>query len=318
MTTTTDRWAARPVDPYCHEAFLYSDPGEYADAMAAFIRAGLKRGEPALVVVPEEKGERIRAALGADAVGVRIEDMADVGANPARIIPAWRQFAVDNRGRRIRGIGEPVYPERAPDELFETFLHENLLNVALPDNTPLWLICPYDTRSLAAEVIAEALRSHPVVSDRAGHQPSQRYNCAPFDYLAEPLPPAPADATQLIFTAESLADVRRFVSARAMRVAMDGARIRDLVLAVNEVATNSVRHGGGAGTLRTWTEQHTVLCEVTDSGYIRDPLVGRWRPHEARESGFGVWIANQLCDLVQIRTSPRGTTVRLHMSLHHA
>ena len=29
--------------------------------------------------------------------------------------------------------------------------------------------------------------------------------------------------------------------------------------------------------------------------------------------GYGLWLANQLCDLVQIRSLPAGTAVRLHM-----
>ena len=32
-------------------------------------------------------------------------------------------------------------------------------------------------------------------------------------------------------------------------------------------------------------------------------------------TGRGLWLANQLCNLVQIRSSPEGTTVRLHMRL---
>jgi hypothetical protein len=33
------------------------------------------------------------------------------------------------------------------------------------------------------------------------------------------------------------------------------------------------------------------------------------------EGGRGVWLANQLCDLVQIRSAPRSTQVRLHITL---
>jgi hypothetical protein len=54
-----------------------------------------------------------------------------------------------------------------------------------------------------------------------------------------------------------------------------------------------------------------VTCEVRDSGFIAEPLVGRFRPSAAVEGGHGVWLANQLCDLVQVRSSRAGTTVRL-------
>lgn len=86
-----------------------------------------------------------------------------------------------------------------------------------------------------------------------------------------------------------------------------------LLVAVSEVVSNSLIHGGGAGLLRLWTTDATVVCEVRDRGWIREPLVGRARPVRDRENGRGVWIVNQLCDLVQLRSSPAGTVVRMHM-----
>jgi anti-sigma regulatory factor (Ser/Thr protein kinase) len=91
------------------------------------------------------------------------------------------------------------------------------------------------------------------------------------------------------------------------------ARAGDLVLIVNEVATNSVRHGGGSGVLRVWEESSWLICEVSDAGRIEDPLVGREKPWAGSGSGFGLWLANQLCDLVQIRTFASGSVVRLHV-----
>jgi anti-sigma regulatory factor (Ser/Thr protein kinase) len=72
-------------------------------------------------------------------------------------------------------------------------------------------------------------------------------------------------------------------------------------------------HGGGAGTLRLWREGGSLLAEVEDQGWIEEQLVGRLRPDIRREGGRGLWLANQLCDLVQIRSGERGTVVRLHV-----
>lgn len=58
---------------------------------------------------------------------------------------------------------------------------------------------------------------------------------------------------------------------------------------------------------------HRVVCDVSDRGWIRQPLAGRARPSVDLESGRGLWMVNQLCDLVQLRSSPAGTVVRLHM-----
>jgi anti-sigma regulatory factor (Ser/Thr protein kinase) len=57
------------------------------------------------------------------------------------------------------------------------------------------------------------------------------------------------------------------------------------------------------------------VVEVEDEGLIEEPLVGRIRPDHTQLSGRGLWLANQLCDLVQIRSGMHGTTVRLHAAL---
>jgi anti-sigma regulatory factor (Ser/Thr protein kinase) len=108
--------------------------------------------------------------------------------------------------------------------------------------------------------------------------------------------------------------VRAFVTERA-RPVLDRMRQVDLVLAVNELATNTIRHGGGRGTLRTWREPDTLLVEVLDRGFIEDPLAGRERPPDLTGGGRGLWLVNHLCDLVQVRSSHGGSVVRLHMSM---
>jgi len=84
------------------------------------------------------------------------------------------------------------------------------------------------------------------------------------------------------------------------------------VAAVNEVATNSITHGGGEGNFKIWRESDALICEIRDKGRFDKPLGDRERPATS-SSPRGLWLANQLCDLVQIRTLPDGTVVRLHM-----
>ena len=86
------------------------------------------------------------------------------------------------------------------------------------------------------------------------------------------------------------------------------------MLAVNEIATNSVRHGGGRGVLRMWATTATAFAEVADQGRIDEPLAGRRPPVSPQENGVGLWLVNQLCDLVQVRSFPTGSVVRMHMS----
>jgi anti-sigma regulatory factor (Ser/Thr protein kinase) len=111
-----------------------------------------------------------------------------------------------------------------------------------------------------------------------------------------------------------LAVVRALVELRASEAGLTSARVGDVVLAVNELAANSLRHGAGHGTLRMWSEPGTLVCEVRDQGAIDEPLIGRVRPASQPDAGRGLWMVNQLCELVQIRTShSTGTVVRVHV-----
>ena len=130
-----------------------------------------------------------------------------------------------------------------------------------------------------------------------------------------PLPAPAAQPQETVFDADGLWLIRRLVGDVAAAAQLDERRVRDLTLAANEVASNSVLHAGGGGRLRIWCEGETLMCEVNDAGYIDQPLAGRQLPCPGDTTGRGLWLANQLCNLVQIRSSPDGTTVRLHMRL---
>jgi anti-sigma regulatory factor (Ser/Thr protein kinase) len=122
------------------------------------------------------------------------------------------------------------------------------------------------------------------------------------------------DAVELRFTARELRDVRRSVSSYA-ESSLGKTRTDELVLAVNELATNSVRHGGGVGTLRIWTEPDALVCEIHDTGNIADPHAGLTPPTPHQPSGRGLWVVRQLVDLMRIRSTSTGTVVRVQMRL---
>jgi anti-sigma regulatory factor (Ser/Thr protein kinase) len=302
------------VGPFRHEALLYEGLDDFVVQTAAFLREGILADEASLVVVAAHKIAALREELGDLADAVCFADMAEVGANPGRIIPAWQDF-VSSQGAAVpglRGIGEPIWAERSPVELTECQRHEALLNVAFAGSPTFWLACPYDLASLDESVINEATRSHPFVA--AG--PSGCFGVHDgLEIFAGELPPPPGWALQLEFGDGPLGDVRAFVYDRAGVTGLDGARLADLMVAVTELASNTVRHGGGRGTLRVWEEEGRLVCDVRDRGRITDPMVGRRRPTLERRDGRGLWLVQQLCDLVQIRSGDAGTTVRIHMGL---
>ena len=297
----------RPTPCYRHEALLYSGPDEFLAGTLPFLHDAVAAREPALVVLAAAKIELLREALEADAERILFADMDEVGANPARIIPAWQAFVSGHSGgpTRLRGIGEPIWAERSPAALSECQRHEALLNVCFADRD-LWLLCPYDTTALTAAVIAEARRNHRFVSDGgleglSATYPGAEALAAPFD---EPLTEPPLDAAQLRIEQHALHVIRALISGHATRGGLAEGRAADLVFAVHEIVANTVRHGGGEGTLTMWREGEAVVCEVRDRGRIEDPLAGRVEPPAGALGGRGLWLANQLCELVRSVRSP--------------
>jgi anti-sigma regulatory factor (Ser/Thr protein kinase) len=298
-----------------HKALFYEGIDGFMASMLPFVRDGVAGGEPVMVAVDEQKIGLLKEGLGSDAGAVQFVEMCGLGRNPGCIIPAWRDFVEANPGKRLRGIGEPVWAGRRPDEIEECHQHEALLNVAFDDG-PAWsLVCPYDAAALPAEVLDAARRTHPIVGEHGVTQRSTVYDNPRIDPLGGELPPPPARREELAFTIKELATVRAMVSAWAQVAGLSRNRTADLVLAVNELAANSVRHGGGRGVLRSWRTPDSFVCEVRDCGRIDNPLAGRSLPEDTRRSGRGLWLVNQLCDLVQLRSLHDGCAVRVHVGL---
>lgn len=295
-----------------HQALIYEGAEEYLAGTMPFVYEALIAGEPLLIAVAEAKGELIAGELGPDADRVLFLDMQKVGHNPASIIPLWRDFVDDHEGLPVRGIGEPAWAARSQAALEECHCHEGLLNVAFAPASEWSLLCPYDAESLGEEVLARVDLAHTHVSRRGRIEESDRFEAEP-DCLVGELPPPRSRPDVLDFGIAGLSEVRHRVAAAAERTGLDPRGVADLVTAASELAANSVIHGGGRGTLRLWCEGDHLLAEVEDRGLIEEPLVGRLRPTISQEGGRGLWLANQLCDLVQIRSGERGTTVRLHI-----
>ena len=129
-----------------------------------------------------------------------------------------------------------------------------------------------------------------------------------------PLPSPTNDAMYHMYRSD-LSQVRALVLKQAREAGLAEGRANDLVLAVSEVAANTLRHTQSSGTLAIWHDEDEVVCEIHDEGTIADPLVGQRRPAPDANGGHGLWIVRQVCDLVELTSDASGTTVRMHMSL---
>ena len=291
------------VSAFRHEALFYEGDPDFLTRTVPFIEAGIAQGDAVLVAVPEPRLSALQTTLPTSTDAVTFADMSLVGRNPGRLISLWDDFVRSQSGRpgAIRGVGEPVWGGRTEDEIVECEIHDQLLDLAFSHFDDLHFICAYDSASLTADIVSRATvaHDHPLTGS---------------DLLSTPMRPAPTGAYRRPFHAVDIRAVRHDLADLGRYLGLSASQSEDLVLAANEIVTNSVRHGGGEGTLLAWVDGDWVVCEISDRGQITDPLVGRRRPPTDKEGGRGLWLAHQLCDLVQVRSDRGGTVVRLRMA----
>ncbi|MFG2729253.1 anti-sigma factor RsbA family regulatory protein [Streptomyces canus] len=303
---------AETAGPFLHPALFYRDEREYLAGVVPFVRKALAAGEPVAVAVPTENLRLLKAEIGAGEA-VRFLDMREAGRNPGRIIPGVLRAFADAQppGTRVRIVGEPIWAGRTATEYPACVQHEALINAAF-QGRPVTILCPYDTRRLDPQAVADAYATHPVVVDAGSgrEEESARYDFeAVHARYNAPLPQAP-DVPAHAFVADVLGEIRHFATDAAARFGLVRPRLDDLALAVAELTTNSVVHGGGSGLLRVWAEDGHVVCEVRDRGHLTDLLAGRRPPSRGQHGGRGLLIVNLVADLVRVHTGPEGSMVR--------
>jgi hypothetical protein len=309
----TQRGPLRSQQSYRHEALLWHTADDFTEALVGFVGEGLEAGEPVMVAVTPEHTAWLQEALGESAAReVTFVDMTSLGRNPARIIPAWREFVDEGSTGRgpVRGIGEPIWPGRHAEELLECQLHEALLNVAIEPATPLWLICPYDAASLDPEVLTEAQRSHPVMVEAGSHRGSAHYAGRPHaDALFGAGLSEPRGQPQVaVYTADTIHRLIAYAKLELWITGLSAEQASQLAAATELLARGSLHRGSAEVAIRIWSDPDAVVCEVTDDAPVTDPLHGRSLPADEHE---GLWQVNQACDLVQLRSAEGRTTVRI-------
>jgi hypothetical protein len=296
-----------------HLALYYGSDDEFVESVAAFVREGLDAGESVMVAVPGRKVEMLREHAGTGAGDVSWFDMAELGRNPARIIPAIRGFIDANPGRTARMVGEPIWRGRSDSETVEGTHHEALINLAFAD-ADVTILCPYDL-ALSGDTLCESHRTHPLLVEGGRRTTSESYSA---DAVAEvgydALAPAPVSA-ETFAPSHDLPAFRAALLERLEGIPISADRRMDMLVAVNEAAGNALRHTGQPAQVRLWLENGCLVCEVAGGGHVQDPLAGRRAPLPTAESGRGLWMINQLCDLSQLRSDGSGTTLRLHMAI---
>ena len=157
-----------------HLALFYHGRGEYLAVLADFIQASQARGDAVFVAVPKMNAQLVHQEFGVNSAHMDLVDMAELGRNPARIIPALQAYAGKHDGRHVCCIGEPIWPGRTAAEMREAIRHEALINLAFRDS-PVTFVCPYDSAGLPGWVIVDAASTHPAVIKNRREIASARY-----------------------------------------------------------------------------------------------------------------------------------------------
>lgn len=306
------------ANPFSHPAVFYRGLTDYLTAVVPFLADGLTAGEPVAVAVPGRNLRALRAELAAQAgelsEGVHWVDMTKAGRNPGRIIPGvLRAFADQHDGRPVRIVGEPIWPGRSDEEYPACAQHEALINSAFLGRSAT-ILCPYDALGLKPVVLADAEATHPVLVDGGVWTSSPAYEPESILTTYNMAMAEPVGAEVLAVRRGDIPVAREVAAAVAARAGLAAERVADVGLVANELATNSVEHGGGSGTLRTWLTDNAVVCEISDTGRLADPLAGRLPAAPAQLRGRGLLIVNHLADLVRTHTGAHGTTIRAYFN----
>ncbi|GGL46706.1 sensor histidine kinase [Planomonospora parontospora] len=310
---TTDR-----LTGLIHHALIYDSDQAFLDTTTGFCLDGLENDDAVLAVTTPANIALLRDSLGTAARHVEFTDAAAWYATPGRTLAAYHRY-VDRHSashRRTRIIGEPVWHGRDPAQTLEWTRYESVINRAFADS-PAWIICPYDTRTLPAAIVEDARRTHPHLATGPRTHPSALYTDPElFEDTRNHRLTDHGHGASMHFDSD-LSKVRTFVTTQAATLGISDDDTELLVFAVNEVATNAVQHGGGTGEIRLHRHEGKIICDIGDPGHLTGGFAG-YLPPTGPHHGQGLWVVRQLCDLVEIHTRRPGTVVRLHLTLTSA
>jgi anti-sigma regulatory factor (Ser/Thr protein kinase) len=311
MGTAAERTTPPRPDGAWHEAVPYSSAAHLVERLAPRVAAAVSVGDPVVAVLDEPTCARLRHALGSDSAEVDFQDPFEVHRVPAFTVAVrWARTSrrITNPGGRALVVNQQMDLDRGPHHWARLDIGLNVATAGLP----ITVLCPVD-HGVADLPTVEA--THPLVDTANGPEPSKRYR-QPEESVVDYPPPPPPDlgppVAELPFGQDDLIDLRHLVLRVAETAGLDADRGADLVLAVNELASNSVEHGAGRGRLRMWGGPD-VVAEVADHGRMSVPFPGMTIPPPDGARGRGLWLATELADTLEMWSEPGNTVIRVQM-----
>jgi hypothetical protein len=314
---------SRAEGAFEHWACIYNDDSQFLETAVPFLADGLALGEPVLAVTTPANLELLGGALGERSADVDYAESPFFGRRPPRRVAAFYRYWKGSQGSpprgRVRILAEPVWAGRSAREITAWTRMEAALNVTLA-STSISMICPYDARTTDTGILADALRTHPVQIAASRRSPSPQYaDPAAFARSCDTRPLAqPPDGAQALDFDGDLRSLRRFIVGSANAHGVAGDRADMLVLAVSEVGAYLKGRWPASAAVRIWEQPGAIVCDFRQPGAtISDPFLGL-RPAElVPGDGDGLWLANQICDWMDIRSDAEGSTIQLQVPSSH-
>lgn len=302
-----------------HDALLYRSDEAFLHGLLPFLEEGVENDRPTVALVRRDQEPILREGLGPRARLVRFIPSEDWYRRPVRTIAGYRRLVTEMQ-QPDRGpahiVGEVHFGETELERR-EWVRYESVLNWAFAD-LDVHIVCPYDVRTLPDEVVDASARTHRRLLGEEGQVRHDGY-VDPEEFLRQERSVPPPDGRCLateVTGIEMLAVLRHRLGEVMGSLGVEGDRREDFLLAVNEIVTNAVLHGGGAAEVVVGRSDGLLVCEVSDRGRgIDSPLVGYLPPPPNQLGGRGIWVTRQLVDGVDLIGSEGGTTVRLALRL---
>ncbi|NKE62385.1 sensor histidine kinase [Lentzea sp. PSKA42] len=297
---------------FFHETALYGSDDDFLALAVPFLEDGLRAGEPTVVACAERNTALLSGALGRGN-SVMYLPGADQYSRPSDAIATYRDLFREHTeagARQMRVIGE--VPHSGVGARWDWWArYEAAANQAFAE-FPVWGLCPYDTRTAPADVLADVVRTHPNIAGASGtHQANPGFreglpcSTSPPDVLEQASP-----LVELIDPTAGAVREAVGTAIRATRLTEDNAH--DVVYAASEIITNGLTHGIAPVRFRLWADDSRVVVAVTDRGSgPSDPLAGLVPTTATRSAGLGLWILHRTCDYVSMGNDADGFTVRV-------
>jgi anti-sigma regulatory factor (Ser/Thr protein kinase) len=301
---------------FAHVAVLYGSDAQLRNLLLPYLAGALGRREEVLLAISVTAERVLRDALGDAAGSVQ---WGGPGLSYDRLGRMFAAFG-DYLEQRHRA-GLPAHVIGEPDaDISADRLSQYLRHLSMASEVYAVYGCPmlflWDERRYPPEVMAHVRAVHPLLLGSGGPITNAEY-CAPFDYLTANTPSAPAapidpDLDMLLDSAEGLAVLRRRLRSWGTDAALCDRDTDDIVIAVDEIATNALEHGQPPARVRGWSTTDAVFVRVDDHGRTGiPPTIGYVRPPTDAQRGRGVWMARHLADVLTTHHNSTGTTVAM-------